>query len=462
MSKPFWLDHTVEKCQSEPLTRAILTERYLQQQRQVRRPDPSFSPGGLFSDNARQVNTGWIVDTLNFVFWLGVMAFPFVFLEVKLGLGALLIVVTHFSNGRKSSRFDLVCFGILIMNVIYLYAPYVMGTYNEQSFEYLFPLHVVFIAFWWFFLRLYGNIEIEKLVKIAIKAGWVSWFYAMALLLSGLGVIPFQIPDVYESVNVNTEIVELASNFVSALLFTSPIITYHYLKSPTPVSLLKLFVFWIGILATGRRSAFFGLILCVLFLALENAESIRRVAFGLLMALIVSAIAILAYSFDVLSVGAMIDERIGSLNFESEVIRTDQANALWEGFLNRPFFGSGLGSNINIIRDEDKIWRYELSYIAALFRFGVIGCFFYLLLYGIPLWRCLLSYKQFSVAQKSIIIAVFSQVLAYAVNPVFDTFDTAWQPLIPILLVATWIGQRQTSGSARSYENLRQRHRSVR
>lgn len=386
-----------------------------------------------------------ITGFVNFVFWLMVLAFPFLYLEVKLGLGVLLIVLTHFSTGKKSSQFDFVCFAILLMNIFYLYMPYVIGTQNEQSFEYLFPLHVVFIAFWWFLLRLYSEIEFAKFIKVSILAGWVSWFYAMALLLSGLGMIPFSIPDPYNRVNVNADIIELASNFVSALLFTSPIITYHYLKSSHPVSLLKLTIFWIGVLATGRRSAFFGLGLCLLFLAYENSGSLRRVGVALLGLLMVSSIAILIYMFDVLSVGAMIDERINSLDLQEETARVDQAKALWEAFLERPFFGHGFGSNINLVRDEDKIWRYELSYVAALFRFGVIGCFIYILLYAVPLWRCLLNYRQFSTAQKSIIIAVFAQAMAYALNPVFDTFDTSMQPLLPILLFAIWRGdQRKT------------------
>jgi hypothetical protein len=399
-----------------------------------------------------------LIAFISSVLFMLVLGFPFIFVTAKLILGGFLIILMHLSPNRQSSRFDVVCFSILVVNAIYLYMPYVFGTYNDISFEFLFPLHIIFVAFWWIVFRLFSVSDIDRLVRVAIFAGWLSWTYSMLLLLSGLGFIPFEIPNVYDTVNVNTEIVELASNFVSALLFTSPIITYHYLKSPTPVSLLKLFILWVGILATGRRSAFFGLGVCLLFLAFESFQSIKSAVLAALLLVVLAVAASTVYAFDVLSVGAMIDERLDSLNLQDEVIRVDQAWSLWEEFLDKPIFGHGLGSNVTIIRDEEKVWRYELSYIAALFRFGVMGCFAYLLLYGVPLWNCIVNYKQFSTAQKSIIVAISAQVMAYAVNPVFDTFDTCWQLLLPVLLVTT--ARKETLKSRpqmrQPYQNLQQ------
>jgi uncharacterized RDD family membrane protein YckC len=367
--------------------------------------------------------------------WILVLGLPFIFIEVKLGLGVLILVFTHINSTEKSSTFDLYCLLIIGLNFFFLFYPYSTNEYNPYSFQFLFPLHIVFVAFWWVFLRRSTQFDLNKISSAAILAAWFSWTFAMAQLLEGFGVVPFKVPDPYDYVNVNTDSFKLASNFVSALLFTAPILSYRYLKSRSPIKISLLAIFWIGILATGRRSAFFGLFICVLFLAYENLRTIKSFAMFILgFAFLVGASAVL-YKFNVFSIAQMIDERFDSFNVFDENIRIDQAIALWEGFLDKPFFGHGLGTNVAIIRDDEKIWRYELSYIAAFYRYGVFGCMAYISLYGYPIWKNIVRFKSFSVEQKSVMVAVIAQVFTYSVNPTLDSFDTCWQILIPILML---------------------------
>lgn len=408
----------------------VLTER----RREIR---PSKTVKELSSSNLdrRRTFTSRTMNLVIYFFWFSILAFPFIFIEIKIAVGLFLILASHLVSGTKNQQFDLFCILLLILNMFYLYYPYVIGSYNEYSFEFLFPLHIIFVGFWWLSFRSVSVFEMERIARIAIPAAWVSWAYAMALLFEGLGYMPFQIPNVYNTVNVNRDIIQLASNFVSALLFTSPILSYYYLKSASPVSLSLLIVFWVGILATGRRSVFMGLGVCMLFLLYESIDNLRRITFLALTLIVFVSVGFLFYSFDILSVGLMIDARIDSFNLFGENVRIDQALALWDGFLEKPLLGNGLGSNVAIIRDPEKIWRYELSYVAALFRFGVLGCFAYLLLYFYPVLRCIARFRSLSLDERALFLGVLAQLFAYAVNPTLDTFDTSWQLLVPIFLI---------------------------
>jgi hypothetical protein len=377
----------------------------------------------------------FFLDGPSAIFWILVLAFPFIFLQIKFILGILLIILMHFRKSSVSATFDYICLSIVILNGFFVSYPYLTGEYNLYSLDFLWPLHLAFVSFWWLFIRKMSTPDLTLLSQVAILSAWIAWIYSMSFMLKGFGISFLNIPDPYDYSNVNTNEFKLASNFVSALLFTSPILSYLYLKSGSPIKLTLLVLFWIGVLATGRRSAFFGLGIAVIFLGFETIKNKKQVILSITVLLGLSGLIYILYILDILSIATMLNERVESLNGFDENVRIDQAMALWDGFLEKPLFGHGLGTNVYILRDEDKIWRYELTYIAAIYRYGIFGCAFYLVLYGLPFVRIAYRFRSLTIPQQALFVAALSQVFAYAVNPVLDTFDTCWQLLLPILYI---------------------------
>lgn len=82
--------------------------------------------------------------------------------------------------------------------------------------------------------------------------------------------------------------------------------------------------------------------------------------------------------------GKIIDNVSGALEYRfsgtqveaSDGVRNDQFAHLYEGFLESPFVGHGLGSYVkDFIRSESNPHSYELEYLSYMYQFGVIGFF---------------------------------------------------------------------------------------
>lgn len=101
-----------------------------------------------------------------------------------------------------------------------------------------------------------------------------------------------------------------------------------------------------------------------------------------------------------------------------------QLESLIKGWIEKPVFGSGFGSNAEIVRSDIYLGLYELSYVALLFQTGIVGFIIYLGLYTWLIYKMAYVYKStgnvevlsFCLGTVSIFIANFS-------NPYIDSFD---------------------------------------
>ena len=59
-------------------------------------------------------------------------------------------------------------------------------------------------------------------------------------------------------------------------------------------------------------------------------------------------------------------------------MRVYQFRALYEGIANTPLFGSGAGAAAEYSRSSEQPWAYELSYVAFIFHYGILGFMIYL------------------------------------------------------------------------------------
>ncbi|RWP10329.1 MAG: hypothetical protein EOR00_30935 [Mesorhizobium sp.] len=370
-------------------------------------------------------------------FFIAVLAVPFIYVPFKAGVGLLLLVIQYASPSMKqdNSRFDFRLLILCLLGLMYVIIPELLGLRFYSSFLNVFSLHVVFVAFWWFVLRKITNDEVSYIAVLACFVTWVVWLYALGLLAQGLGYIPEVIPDLYDNINVDINSIGLSSNTVSALLFLSPVLTYSYLRKRSLWHYASLVLFWAGIVALGRRSAFVGLAVPITLLMWEGVLDSRHSGRTFRLVAVFVMVLCIAIALDIFGIRGLILERWTRVD-EGASERLNQARALWYGFTESPYFGKGLGAIAHAIRSEDKPWRYELSYVAALFRYGLFGCGLLLVIYGGAIASCLIRIRNLSIPERALLAGAISQVIAYAVNPVFDTFDTAWQLLLPVLFAA--------------------------
>ncbi|MBG1233235.1 hypothetical protein [Aestuariivirga litoralis] len=380
-------------------------------------------------------------------FWIPCLAFPFAFVWVKLFGGTALIALIWMRGIRQVDASDLAVVVILVLGAIYLGIPYSNGAIGQFELGYLVPLHIVFPLYWWLMLRNLRWQDLNLLSDATFAAAWLSLAYSMGLLLESAGLLPVPMPHFYEVENTDLNSLRVASSAVSGLLFSAPVVAIHLLERKSMLANAVLLIFAVGILATGRRSILFGIVIAVVInqLVFVSNMKARIAALVSLCALLVAGS--IMYAFDYLSLQSMLSERWDTLSLYDEMARVDQTYSLLEGFWKHPVIGNGLGSSVAVIRDEVTPWRYELSYIAALFRYGVLACGLLLWLYVTPVIRVFSHYSQLQPKQRALIVGVLGAYIAYAFNPVLDAFDAVWISFLPFLMSSLLRERAQTAGA---------------
>lgn len=367
------------------------------------------------------------------------LSLPFLWVGPKLAVGLLLILLSSAFNRQVpiSQSYYLIAAALVGFYGVYVLTPIALETAVPGSPFYTISLYVMFSAFWLTFLPSMSSADLKTVANIAAFSAWAILIYALAIMGSAWGVIPFPVVDIYSligRVGVDVDNIGLASSTLSALLFTAPILTYLYLSKPTFIRVAAIGLFWFGIVVLGRRSALLGLMIALALILLAASSSTKR--FINIMA-IYAALALAAISFVALDIGGVqtvLTKRIDQFDLVNEPERIDQTFALLEDFKERPLFGHGLGTSTSVIRSDDKPWRYEMSVPASLFRYGVVGYGILWALVGFPLIYCIRHFRKAELHIQALICGSATQFCAYFVNPVFDTFDTAFQFFLPVFL----------------------------
>jgi hypothetical protein len=126
--------------------------------------------------------------------------------------------------------------------------------------------------------------------------------------------------------------------------------------------------------------------------------------------------------------------------------RKDQFFALINEWQQTPFFGAGHGASApGSIRDADRTWAYELTYVALLFHVGIFGfmiysaSIFWVFIKGIKIMTRTSSSVGFFIPALS---ALLCFLVANITNPYLEKFDYLWTIFLPIALINIFANQR--------------------
>ena len=124
----------------------------------------------------------------------------------------------------------------------------------------------------------------------------------------------------------------------------------------------------------------------------------------------------------------------------SNQIRVQQFKYLNSAWLNNFWFGKGIGSSVDMIRDKNMPWAYELSYNALLMQIGILGFFIYLIgvLYLVIQLRQITIHNRnniYGIIIGAINISLLCFLIANATNPYLMKFSSLWVLFLPVGII---------------------------
>lgn len=112
-----------------------------------------------------------------------------------------------------------------------------------------------------------------------------------------------------------------------------------------------------------------------------------------------------------------------------------QGAALWRGVADHYLFGAGHGVGVEVVRNDEYPWRYELLWLATLFRVGIVG----IVVYALPVLYIFARYwtrrgSGRPAAVDDFVFAGFlAALIASATNPYFESFEFQWMLAYPLI-----------------------------
>lgn len=122
---------------------------------------------------------------------------------------------------------------------------------------------------------------------------------------------------------------------------------------------------------------------------------------------------------------------------EGNLERVYQFQSLTRGILENPLFGQGGGAAADYLRSSEQPWTYELSYIAIIFQYGLLGFLLYTLGIAFLLFHLIDTIKKNgrSSFEYYCLSAFIAFLIANATNPYIFEFDSMWIMFLPYAII---------------------------
>lgn len=385
------------------------------------------------------------------------IVFPTVFVWPKLALLSVATICTTciLMTGRAllSQRWVLVTLLYVILGVgasvhgVIVGAP---GALRVLSVMAVYPIIFTMLAF------TYRSGDLDWLFDVFVWAAWILIAVDLAYVLSNIFLPGNPYVAYIENLYEETAVID-SENFyykftipnVSSLLFLLPFFFSALIagvknRSQANLALLSLLFAIIAILS-GRRALLVAFISGPVLMVLMGAarghrKSVRGSRWKKLMYVAVLA-GIIFGVFITFDLFDFYSEQISSiLDFEnnsSNLERGLQFDALMDGVWDAPFFGNGAGAAASYTRSETQPWAYELSYIALIYQYGLIG----FSIYACGVGYLIIKLRKLAIEREGGGLAAFylagmlSFLIANATNPYLAKFDYMWVIFIPVAIV---------------------------
>ncbi len=403
------------------------------------------------------------------ILFLDCIVLPFDYYELKLPILLYFVIkifVKILITGRiEVSKSLLILFGIYVFSGLFfvIYGIYTGFAY-DGSFKYVFALYVVFPVIWAIFIAgIPKNPDFFPFIEKILNAGIILTSFVMisAYLNKKYGYFG-SLQFIYDRmiVDLSGNVIKIRYHGISSLLFLFPFFFTKFIldkkKKTVKKFILQILILGLSVAAvslSGRRA-----LLVLFFLSVFNAFVLKIIFDNSIKNKFNKNILFLLIAFLFMSVPVMVKVNFTKLfdtaksvsayafnldnnksSKESDNERIKQIKQFVIQIQERPVIGYGYGAPLqNVIRSEDKPWRYEMSYFDIIFHTGFLG----FLIYSIgPLWILFLLLvfagreRRYTVSILALFNAFLSILIAFATNPYLNAFDIQWVIYLPIFYI---------------------------
>lgn len=376
-----------------------------------------------------------------YILFLLIIVFPnsFKFLSILFIIINFALCIPFFCKNRI--EFNVLLYWMLCFFVTFLYIGIGFG---ERYLDVIPQIaFIYFISPVLIFLILHEAIfyfGVNRFFNLIIDMGIVASFSIIAFyfIFFNFGSEYLQILIAEPNIDVSNGIPRVNMHVMGSLIF----IFGGFFSFPTIVENLKkrIFVFFlfsvVGILS-GRSALILAILIGMaggLFLQVFYYKNMKVIGyvFNIFIFGIGFIFSISFFGIDLLNVASDLVEKISSSGGDE---RRDQAIALWNGIVDNFFLGAGHGVGVSLVRNEEYPWRYEILWLATVYRVGLIGaavyCWPFIFVFFIYVYfffkkKCL-KYDHF------VIMGFVSIFIAGFTNPYFESFEFQWMYVLPFV-----------------------------
>lgn len=389
------------------------------------------------------------------------LSLPTIITPIKmalLGILALFVLITSLKHKKLEINKELFLITLFFSTLGLVYSTYGSvvdnpGATKTMTVMVIYPL--LFLCLSIFFSHIDDFLKIKKAL---IFGSFLVVLVQLSFLLSAYGVLPEFIAGFFRELHPGMAVLHvMEGSFLftlpnaSSLIFLIPFLLSYVLLSEKKNKklLILLFVMFCLILLTGRRAFFVSFAFSLLFLIVASLylnKDLKSSAFKKLIKtgfVLVGFIIVLIVSLEV-DIEVYVNDFMSIFDFssnDSNLERVYQFRALYEGISNAPLFGSGAGAAAEYSRSSEQSWAYELSYVAFMFHYGVLGFMIYL--FGIIyIFVSLLKISKDKLVSRDVKVFIVSFLagfvaflVANSTNPYLGKFDYMWGIFIPVMII---------------------------
>ncbi len=389
------------------------------------------------------------------------LSLPTIITPIKmalLGILALFVLITSLKHKKLEINKELFLITLFFSTLGLVYSNYGSvvdnpGATKTMTVMVIYPL--LFLCLSIFFSHLDDFLKIKKAL---IFGSFLVVLVQLSFLLSAYGTIPSFVASYFQSLHPGHAVLHLTDEFLlftlpntSSLIFLIPFLTALILLSNKLEikNFILVVIMLVLILLTGRRAFFLSygfslvfLVFIALYLRKDLQTNIFRKLYGVIFFFAISLIAFV--SFSGIDLQVYIEKFYSIFDFssnDSNLERVYQFRALYEGISNAPLFGSGAGAAAEYTRSSEQSWAYELSYVAFIFHYGMLGFMIYLsgIVYIFVSLLKICKDKIVSRDVKVFIVSFLAGFVAFLVanstNPYLGKFDYIWVIFIPVMII---------------------------
>lgn len=170
----------------------------------------------------------------------------------------------------------------------------------------------------------------------------------------------------------------------------------------------------------------------------HRSSILRIIRYGVPMAVAVAIALLLLDAYTQISLSKVLDAVTTKLASGGGPARVEMTRSLSAGILANDGLGSGHGVGVGFISDAEHPWRYELVWLATLYRVGMIGTLVYalpFLLYIVAVIRLAIG-RRLPPRHKFMFCGFVCAFLGTNTNPYIEAFVFQWMYVIPLVALA--------------------------